>query len=311
MDLPHPDEPDLADLSLPAGLTARPARGDDVAAITALIAACEAANDGVVEIHPEDVSNLFDRVDAEAGDAIVVEDGTSTVAWANRILERAEADVHPAYRGRGIGTALLGWTEARAREAGLARIRQTVTDGDAAAKRLLTVNGYTSGGSAWILQQALGDEPPEIQVPDGITIRPYDPSDERAVHRLIDDAFNEWPGREPVEFERWASFVIDHRSFSPELSRLAFDGDQLVGVALGFAYEGNDEGWVEQLATKATHRHRGIARALLQASFAAFHAAGWRACGLSTDSRTGALSLYERVGMRVRRSYTWWIKELA
>ena len=95
------------------------------------------------------------------------------------------------------------------------------------------------------------------------------------------------------------------------MSRLAFDGDELVGAALTDDYQGQDEGWVPQLATKATHRHRGIARALLQSVFAAHHGTGRRLVGLSTNSRTGALTLYERIGMGVRRSYTAWAKELA
>lgn len=301
----------IDDLPLPAGLIARPASRDDVADISALIAACEAANDGVAEIHPDDISILFDRIAVEPGELIMVEDGGALVAWADRFGERAEVDVHPGWRGRGIGRALLGWTEARARDAGAARVRQTVTNTDTAATRLFESNGYADGGSSWILQQALGDEAPPIQVPEGITIRPYQASDAREVHRLIDDAFSEWPGREPVDFGHWASLVIAHGSFAPALSPLAFDGDELVGAALSFAYEGSDEGWVQQIATRSSHRHRGIARALLQTAFAGFHAAGWRACGLSTDSGTGALSLYERVGMRIRRSYTWWVKQLA
>jgi hypothetical protein len=44
--------------------------------------------------------------------------------------------------------------------------------------------------------------------------------------------------------------------------------------------------------------------------FAANHATGRRLVGLSTDSRTGALTLYERIGMRVRRTYTAWSKNL-
>ncbi len=300
----------MDDLRLPPGLNVRPASRDDVVAITSLIAACEMANDGVAEIHPDDVSILFNRVGAEPGEVVVVEEGTSIVAWASRIGERAEADVHPVRRGRGIGRAVLGWTESRARVAGEARVRQTVTDADVAAARLFTENGYAHGGSSWILQQTLGDEPPAVEAPKGIVFRSYRLSDAHAVYRLIDDAFSEWPGREPSAFESWASHVIAHGSFSPALSPLAFDGDELVGAALSLAYEGGDEGWVQQLATKSTHRDRGIARALLQSAFAGFHAAGWRACGLSTDSRTGALSLYERVGMRVRRSYTWWIKPL-
>ena len=301
----------MNDLQLPAGLSSRAAVRVDIAAITGLVAACQTADDGVADVHPDDVANEFDRLGVERGEILVVESGSALAAWANLIGERAEVDVHPASRGRGIGRALLAWTEARARAAGRPRTRQTVTDADLAAARLFAANGYAAAGSAWILRQALGEQPPSVEIPDGLVLRPYRNEDARAVHRLIDDAFNEWPGRDPVEFKRWAALVIDHGSFSPGLSRLAFDGDALVGAALSYAYEGGDEGWVQQLATRATHRHRGIARALLQSAFAGFHAAGWRAVGLSTDSRTGALSLYERVGMQVRRSYTRWLKDLA
>jgi ribosomal protein S18 acetylase RimI-like enzyme len=104
--------------------------------------------------------------------------------------------------------------------------------------------------------------------------------------------------------------MIDHPAFAPELSRLAFEGDQLVGAVLSEDYEGQDEGWVQQLATIRTHRRRGIARALLQSVRVAFLATGRHRVGLSTNSLSGALEFYERLGMRVRRSYTAWAKEL-
>ncbi len=147
-------------------------------------------------------------------------------------------------------------------------------------------------------------------MPSGILLRPFTPTDAEAVFRVIEDAFNEWPDREPTSFESWAAHVRDHPAFAPGLSRVAFDGDQLVGAALCFDYDGQDEGWVQQLATKATHRHLGIARALLGSAFLAFHGTGRRMVGLSTNSRTGALGLYERLGMRIRRSYTGWARDL-
>jgi len=104
--------------------------------------------------------------------------------------------------------------------------------------------------------------------------------------------------------------VLGHASFAPTLSRLAFEGDELVGAALTDDYQGQDEGWVQQVATKATHRRRGIARALLQSVFTAYHATGRRLVGLSTSSHMGALVPYERIGMRVRRTYTAWAKDL-
>jgi ribosomal protein S18 acetylase RimI-like enzyme len=296
--------------SLPEGLTSRAATRDDVPAITGLIAACELANDGSAEIDPSDVAQAFERAGPGYAGPIVVLDGVRIVAWAVVHGERVEIDVHPAWRGRGIGTALLRWAEGRVTVAGLSRIRQTVTDNDRAAIELLGTLGYERAHTSWLLELPLADDPPTVPIPEGITIRPYQAEDEVATHRLIDDAFSEWPDREPLALDAWAALITAHGAFSPELSRLAFEADELVGVALAFDYDTAAEGWVQQLATKATHRHRGIARALLASVFAAFHARGRRLVGLSTDSRTGALTLYERLGMRIRRSYTGWAKNL-
>jgi mycothiol synthase len=292
------------------GTTTRAATRSDVAAITALIAACETANDGVAEVHPTDVEQSFDLAGDEGG-VIVVEAADQLVGWATVADGRAEADVHPAWRGRGIGSALLAWTEGRARASGLAQVRQVVTNSERGGHLLFESAGYRVHHTSWILQMKLGEASPDVVVPSGITIRPYRPEDAAATYSVIEDAFNEWPDREPTEFAAWSAYVLGHPSFAPGMSRLAFDGDELVGAALTDDYQGQDEGWVPQVATKATHRHRGIARALLQSVFAAYHATGRRLVGLSTDSRTGALTLYERIGMRVRRSYTAWAKELA
>jgi predicted N-acetyltransferase YhbS len=291
------------------GLTTRAATRSDVAAITALVAACETADNGLAEVHPTDVEQSFDLADAEAG-VIVMEAPDQVVGWATLADGRAEVDVHPAWRGRGIGSTLLAWTEARARAAGMPEVRQVVTNADAGAHRLFAAAGYQVHHTSWILEMRLEAAAPEVTIPPGIAIRPYRPEDAQATYQVIEDAFNEWPGRQPTTFDGWSAHVLAHPAFAPGLSRLAFEGDELVGVALCDDYEGQDEGWVPQVATRATHRHRGIARALLQSVFAAFHATGRRRVGLSTDSRTGALTLYERIGMRVRRTYTSWAKDL-
>ena len=63
------------------------------------------------------------------------------------------------------------------------------------------------------------------------------------------------------------------------------------------------EAFVERLATRADQRGRGLAQALLVDSFAAARSRGVTGAALSTDTRTGALGLYEKVGMRV--ASTW------
>ena len=293
----------------PLGLTSRRAARSDVAAITALIAACEIANDGAAEVHSTDIEQSLD-LGADLGGVIVINAPDELAGWGSVHDGRAEADVHPAWRGRGLGSALLAWTEAQSRASGVGRVRQIVTDSDQGARRLFGSSGYTIHHVSWILRMELGDAPPEVVCPRGIAIRAYRPEDAAATYRLIEDAFNEWPDRQPTDFAGWSAHVLEHPSFAPTLSRLAFDGDELVGAALTDDYAGQDEGWVQQVATKASHRRRGIARALLQSVFAAYFATGRRLVGLSTGSQMGALEPYERIGMRVRRSYTAWEKDL-
>ena len=61
----------------------------------------------------------------------------------------------------------------------------------------------------------------------------------------------------------------------------------------------DEVGYVDKLAVRKDVRNQGLARALLVDSFAAARAHGATVCELSTDSRTGALGLYEKVGMEV------------
>jgi len=297
-------------LELPPGLTARPAGTEDIAAIVELIGACELDADGVAEVDEDDVSFERHGFDANRDTRLVFEDA-ELVAWAELYRGRAEADVRPSHRGRGIGATLLRWTEERARELDEARVNQTKTDSNAGARDLFLSKGYEPSWISWFIRMQLDEPPPPPEVPDGITIRPYRETDGRDVHRVIDGAFTDWPGRDPEPYEVWASMITAHPAFRPELSPLAFDGDELVGAVIAYDYPDAGEGWISQLATKATHRRRGIAQALLRTAFRRFHERGRTVAGVSTDSRTGALGLYEKVGMKVVRQYTRYTKRLS
>ena len=54
-----------------------------------------------------------------------------------------------------------------------------------------------------------------------------------------------------------------------------------------------------RLAVRKDQRNRGLAQALLVDAYGRSRDHGVMTGGLSTDSRTGALGLYEKVGMRV------------
>lgn len=298
----------------PAGLTTRGASLADAAAVTELVRAAEVVDHGEAELTFDDLESGWRRPGFDLSlDVVLVHDRERLVAYAEVPSWRADAAVLPAARGRGIGTALLAWLEHRALERTPpneeARVGQTVIDTNTPAAELFVRHGYAPRHTSWALRlprDVTIDHPP---LPPGISIRPYRPSiEDEAVYRVVEDAFNEWPNRTPSTFEEWKAFTTQRSDFDPSLLLVATSGDAVVGVAFGLPYP--EEGWVQQLAVRADHRGRGIAKALLREAFEGFRRRGFPEVGLSTDSRTGALDLYLGVGMVVRSSYTHYSKLL-
>lgn len=294
-------------IDVPPGLTLRALRAGDAEAVTALVAACEERDDGAAEIALEDVVADWSRPGVDlARQSIGVFDAGRLVAYAYLFEGRADAAVDPAYRGRGIGSTLMRWTWDAARAAGRRDVGQTVSDNRTDAAALLEANGYEPRWTSWILRIEIDTEPSPQALPPGYAVRDFVAgADDRAVHDLIETAFD-WPGREPWSFEAWQAWMTSGGRLAAWASPLIVVDGRIVGAALAFDYGADVEGWIQQLAVERAHRGRGLGRALLFESFRRFFAAGRRRCGLSTDSRTGALDLYQHVGMVVRRSYTRW-----
>ena len=304
----------MSEIELPPGLTSRFARLGDARIVTDLFRASEAVDDGEAELTLEDVlaewnqpSNHPDR------DALLVFDGDRLVADAEVNVNYDEATVHPDARGRGIGTALLRWKEQHLLEIAPPdvplRLGQSVNERATAAAALFRAHGYEHEYTAWQLRL-----PPEITIehpplPEGVSIRPFvSEREEHSVYRLIEDAFGEWEGRLRRSFEDWKATGPSRPDFDPSLLLVAVEGEEVVGTAVSIAYP--EDGFLHQLAVRRDRRGRGIATALLRASFDAFRARGLTQVGLATDSRTGALGLYQRVGMVVRTTHLHWMKRL-
>jgi GNAT superfamily N-acetyltransferase len=298
-------------LVLPSGFSARPPVPDDLDEVTKLVLAAELADLGESMVTKEDIAAAWAQPSFDLGrDATVIETGARIVAAAETFRTRAEVTIHPDMRGLGLGTWLLGWVEARGRAKGERRTRQTRLDRDAGAAAVLRQHGYEVGYVSWILEISLDEKPAEPRPPDGVVIRHFIPGqDDRDVHRVIEDAFNAWPDREPTTLEDWQAMIPRRQDFEPGLLDVAVEGDQIVGACVGLNYEG-EGGWIQQLAVRASHRRRGIAGALIQTAFCTSWERGRRTCGVSTDSRTGALGLYERAGMKVTKTAKNFVKEL-
>jgi GNAT superfamily N-acetyltransferase len=306
------DDIEVSD-DLPEGFRARPANADDVAAVTAIVRATEVAVLGYAEVIEADVAADWRRPGFDvAVDAVMVLAGDRPVAQAELWRVDAEANVMPEEAGHGIGAWLLGWIERRAlASSGAApvRVRQMLSDRNAAGIDLLTSRGYAPLYTAWDLSLPDGVHLEHRAPPPGIQIRPFDPATESdAAFEVVETAFREWPDYEPKTLAVWRAKILKRDDHDPNLQFVALDGDTIVGVALCIAYP--EEGWVQSLAVAADYRGRGIATALLLEAFGAFRRRGLPRMGLATDSRTGALDLYRNIGMQVRQSLTAFEKTL-
>ncbi|MFD5478704.1 GNAT family N-acetyltransferase [Streptomyces hawaiiensis] len=304
--------PDPSPVPLPIGYRCRPATADDVAAIHGLVASCERALHGGAATGADSIAADLARPELDPrSDTLLVRDDAGVPAgwgWVHG-GRRSAIDVHPGHRGRGLGSSLLTWAEARARQTGSARLVQSLPDGDTAAVRLLRSRGYAPFVTEWLLEIAMPTEPAVPEPPPGVTVRPFRPGDERAAYQLTEDAFGAWQKRRKP-YEEWARLTVERATFAPALSPVAFAAGHMVGAVLALDVPGSGEGYIDRVAVRRDHRGRGIARVLLRESFRAFHRHGRRTCVLWTHSATDALSVYRRLGMTVRRSSTVYGREL-
>ena len=291
-----------APLALPEGYTARPVVMDDAPVVTALVGAEELHDLGEVLIEEADYVSDWQRPSFDlAAQTIGVWHGQELVGFAQVDHDRGDAAVHPDHRRRGIGTALAGWMQDCARAQGMSVVGAPVPQGKA-ADQLLEKLGYRVRWNSWVLELLDGATIAERELPEGYAVREATPDDHEAVWTVTEDAFLEWSDRERQTFEDWQAAVPGRPGFEPWNIRVVTDpAGAVVATANVHINVDNDRpsAYIDRLATNKDHRNLGLAQALLVDSFATAREHGAGRSELSTDSRTGALSLYEKVGMSV------------
>ena len=284
---------------LPSGLISRPLRKSDSTAVFELMAAQELEDIGQVAIEEADIISDWAKPSHDLGArSIGVFDGERLVAYAELMgVDRADTSVLPSHRGRGIGTWLAHWLQDLGRSLGSPVIGMPVPQGSP-GDRLLEELGFEVRWTSWVLKLPEGASIPERDLPEGYVVRTAEPGELEAAHDVLEDAFLEWSERERESFADFAAATTGRPGFEPWNLRLALAPDgSVAGVSLVLVSDNGTTGFVDRLAVRADQRHRGLAQALLVDSFAQARAHGTSTSELSTDSRTGALSLYEKVGM--------------
>jgi mycothiol synthase len=316
---------------LPQGLVARAPEWDDADAVAALYNACSMEEQVVPHGTADDMRREWRTPGFDlARDAWLVATADGQVVgytdlWSSEPYTRLYGDgqVHPAFQGRGIGTHLLRMQEARARQVmawALANAQVSLVNHalstNGAARALLENASYTLQRHFWRMALDLDAEPPAPEWPAGIVVRAAIPGqDERAVHAVVEEAFQDHYDHTPVPFETWLHWqTADPDRNDLSLWFLALDSEQIAGAAVCAARTSEDPdcGWLDDLGVRRPWRRRGLGMALLRHSFREFYRRQKPRVGLSVDaaSLTGATRLYERAGLHVVRQTDRYAKEL-
>jgi ribosomal protein S18 acetylase RimI-like enzyme len=227
--------------------------------------------------------------------------------------ERADmfGGVHPAYQGRGIGRELLAWQYDRVRHlhADIApsvewHVEAGASVDDRAATRLFERFGFGPVRYFFEMVAQLDGERAEMAMPDGLVAVPYAPELAKPLYEAHMEAFSDHWGFQRRQFEKWVIRTVESEEFRTDLTRIAFDGDQIAAYVL--AYD-NVEGreYLGQVGTRRPWRKRGLASALISASLTAAVADGKTSAslGVDADSPTGAVGVYERLGFEVKHKF--------
>ncbi len=294
----------------------RPFADDDAAAVADLLNAAEIAHGGEPGSTPGEIRGYAGMLLGDGkGDSrlYVTDDGTlAAVAFIGLPPpggSRADliGGVAPAFEGRGLGRSLLAWQLDRV--AGLrAALRADaewhaetgVGSENAAGIHLMERAGGIAVRYGFQMEAPAGDVP-AVDVPEGFRIVPYLDSLGPALHAAHTEAFGDHWGYQGRPFENWAPATIHSEVFRGDLSRIAFDGDEIAAYVL--AYDGVEGSvYIGQVGTRRPWRRRGLAGALLSDSVRTAATTGTRSAslGVDADSPTGAVGVYERLGFEVR-----------
>ena len=307
---------------VPDGMSMRPATMGDTGAVAGLIEASDLEEFGEPEYSESDLRGEWEDEELPLDTRLILTGDGQVVGYGNvytRGPARVEAEgyVHPGFYGRGIGSALIQWTELRAADhlaaapPGLRVVLNNATSArNPGATALLTAKGYAPVRYFWQMRAQLDAPPPAPEWPRGVTVRPAtSEADVRAVYEAIEESFRDHWGHHPRTLEEWLRDQKDAADRS--LWYLATDGDAVAGAAVCRMFL-ETTGWVGSLGVRRPWRGQGLGMALLRHAMAEFYRRGTTKIGLGVDAAnpTGATRLYERAGMVVKSEYAVFQKEL-
>jgi mycothiol synthase len=311
-------------LAAPGYRAERPSR-DDLEDIGKVLVACDVDEVGQPDVF--DAHALEEEWDAypvnlDTDAWLVRSDDGGVVAYAHAAEEipsrvwEAIGWVHPSHRGKGLGSFLVRATEqdvsAKLCENDSLQFHHVVMGNDKAGGDLMSRAGFEPTRHFWHMEIDLEAPRPRPHPSPGISIAPLQlERDEPDIHRVLEASFAQHWGFASTPYEKWLDETVRRRWFDATLSFVARSEDEVVGALVGRVDHGR--GFVDDIGVLEEQRGRGIGAALLDNAFAAFEQRELTRARLNVDAgnETGAVRLYERVGMTMVRSWIVFAKEIA
>lgn len=315
----------------PAGIVARSLDKGDLDAWAGLLADVEAVEHADEHYDADDLAEeLADPKLDPAADTIGLWDGDRMVGYSlvrtppsvrDTVRYGGEGAVHPQWRRRGLGLALVRWQQAR--------VAQIHTERHAGKPARLGIGGQSDNEGLAVLAERTGFEADRwfftmerdlksaplapAPVPDGGRIVLFEPEYDEPTLAAHNEAFLDHWGFVPRDLEFWHTWATKSRSFEPGLSSLLLDrSGRVVSYVLGYEFQadtvatGRRDCYLGQIGTLREWRGRGAAKALITNTLTNAKAAGFdqASLGVDADNPTGALGLYEGLGFRATKRST-------
>jgi ribosomal protein S18 acetylase RimI-like enzyme len=205
-------------------------------------------------------------------------------------------------RGRGIGTSLLRWSQAKAesRLAGVAadqRVLLIRTESlTEPASRLYEAHGFRHDFEELVMRRDLDMPLPDHAFPPDVTIASWRPELAEQFFQVYDAAFRERPGFPGLSAAEWIDdWTNDNDHFRPDWSLLARTGDVPLAFLTGSVNP--PHGFVMQVGVIPTQRRRGLASGLVLEAMRRMQAAGAVSSQLTVNvNNPGAIQTYAELG---------------
>ena len=240
------------------------------------------------------------------------------------------AFLHPDWRRKGIGTAMLRYLEDHLHQISQELLDEGVitedtpryfdtfaSDTEIGKEALLKKARYKPVRFSYSMVRPLSEPVDVTPMPEGLEIRTVQPGQFRQVWEADQEAFRDHWGYvvgTEKNYQRWLKDPLN----DPDLWKVAWEGDQVAGMVLNFLNQKENEeynrlrGWTENISVRKPWRRHGLASALLTRSLLMFKVMGMdhAALGVDTQNLTGALDLYKGVGFVVEKRHTTYRKKL-